>query len=117
MRRHPKPHPSIDQSRQMTAAQLTPYIARLRQELKWRAGGPVHKVRSQQLEVGLKVRRLCLRGRAPLNRDAMRLFNVVSTAFVASLAFASDVIPSFAQGSIWMLTPKATQTLVGNSRS
>jgi len=60
MTRQPDPHPTKDQMREMTASQLNAYIADLRKELEWRRNGPVHKVRSKQLEVVLKVRELRL---------------------------------------------------------
>jgi HD superfamily phosphohydrolase YqeK len=60
MTRQPELHPTKDQLREMTALQLTVYIADLRKELEWRRGGPVHKVRTKQLEVALKVRELRL---------------------------------------------------------
>jgi hypothetical protein len=56
MTQGPEPHPTKKQLREMTAAQLTAYIANLRQELGWRTHGPVHKIRVKQLEVALKVR-------------------------------------------------------------
>jgi hypothetical protein len=44
----------------MTATQLAVYIGDLRKELEWKRGGPVHKVRTKQLEVAIKVRDLPL---------------------------------------------------------
>lgn len=58
MTRQPDPHPTKTQLREMTAAQLTAYISELRKELGWRQSGPVHKVRTKQLEVALKMRDL-----------------------------------------------------------
>jgi hypothetical protein len=58
MTRQPDPHPTKAQLREMTATQLAVYIDHLRKELEWRRGGPVHKVRTKQLEVAIKVRDL-----------------------------------------------------------
>lgn len=40
----------------MSLEQLDAYIRGLRRELEWRKSGPVHKVRTKQLEVAIKVR-------------------------------------------------------------
>ena len=56
--RQSDPHPTKAQLREMTASQLTVYIGDLRKELEWRRGGPVHKVRTKQLEVAIKLRDL-----------------------------------------------------------
>jgi ribosomal protein L29 len=64
MTRHPDPHPTKAQLREMTASQLTAYIGHLRKELEWMRGGPVHKVRTKQLEVALKMRELRLANEA-----------------------------------------------------
>jgi hypothetical protein len=58
MTRQPDSHPTKAQLREMTETQLAVYIRELRKELEWRRGGPVHKVRTKQLEVALKMRNL-----------------------------------------------------------
>jgi len=60
MTRQSDSHPTKAELREMTASQLSVYIGDLRKELEWRRGGPVHKVRTKQLEVALKVRDLRL---------------------------------------------------------
>ena len=60
MTRQPDLHPTKAQLREMTATQLAVYIGDLRKELEWKRGGPVHKVRTKQLEVAIKVRDLPL---------------------------------------------------------
>lgn len=60
MTRQPDSHPTKAGLREMTATQLAVYIGDLRKELEWRRGGPVHKVRTKQLEVAIKVRDLRL---------------------------------------------------------
>jgi hypothetical protein len=42
----------------MSLEQLDRYIRGLRLELEWRKSGPVHKVRTKQLQVAVKVRDL-----------------------------------------------------------
>jgi hypothetical protein len=54
----PPMNPSKDELRAMTLEQIDDYIRWLRQELTYRKSGPVHKTRSKQLEVAVKVRDL-----------------------------------------------------------
>ncbi len=54
----PSENPSKDQLKEMTLAEIDGYIRSLRDELRWRKSGPVHKVRVKQLEVAIKVRAL-----------------------------------------------------------
>jgi hypothetical protein len=60
MTRQPDSHPTKAELREMTTSRLSVYIGDLRKELEWRRGGPVHKVRTKQLEVALKMRDLRL---------------------------------------------------------
>jgi hypothetical protein len=54
----PSENPSKDQMRAMALEEIDQYIRSLRDELKWRTSGPVHKARTKQLEVAIKVRAL-----------------------------------------------------------
>ncbi len=56
MTRQPEPHPTKSQLGEMTVAQLNDYIRSLRRQLEWCKSGPVHNIRTKQLEVALKVR-------------------------------------------------------------
>lgn len=60
MTRHPTPHPSKHELREMSLEQLDAYIGSLRRALEWMQSGPVHvrKVRTKQLEVAIKSRDL-----------------------------------------------------------
>jgi hypothetical protein len=51
-------NPSKDEVRAMQLEQIDDYIRWLRQALIYQKSGPVHKTRSKQLEVAMKVRDL-----------------------------------------------------------
>lgn len=54
----------------MSLEQLDRYIRSLHQELEWRKSGPVHKVRTKQLDVATKVRDLQFPDTSPQRRKA-----------------------------------------------